>query len=453
MTCPVCKRDLAPTLSICYACGAMVNDSVREELASKIERVSAPRISTPRIENGAIPAAVPAETNRPPLPPEKVAKPERIETTELENKKTSPTLVGFQPRNASVPDWRLQLQNSVRQRKRIAAAEPDREETPNSVSTIGATALKPKPAEKPARSTADPLLEQALRRIEESRKKFLPESAGPKQQQPPARNFPFNVVTRSDGPDAAAPRATVNVPPKPRLVRPAEVQKSGYDTNKLPRIENLQPPAPVAAKPAIDPPPQIITQQPATAVPNPIISGPSIAIQKPAEPRPGERVIEPARLPETSVAESVDRPEDAEQAVEFDDIPPVGTRLLAGMFDILAAAFVSGALLLPAVYFSSGLFSPAGGLAAAAVFGLVYIVYSTFLVWYYGRTLGMQIFGLEVIDAEANEYPTLHQAAVYSAASLFTLIFLGLGFIPVFINEERRAAHDLIAGTVLVREV
>lgn len=65
----------------------------------------------------------------------------------------------------------------------------------------------------------------------------------------------------------------------------------------------------------------------------------------------------------------------------------------------------------------------------------------------------MQIFGLEIIDAEENEYPTLHQSAVYSAASLFTLLFLGLGFIPVFINQERRAAHDLIAGTVLVREL
>ena len=36
MNCPVCKRSLAPTLSICFACGAMVNDSVREELQTKI---------------------------------------------------------------------------------------------------------------------------------------------------------------------------------------------------------------------------------------------------------------------------------------------------------------------------------------------------------------------------------------------------------------------------------
>ena len=38
MMCPVCKRDLAPTLSICMTCGAMINDTVREELETKISR-------------------------------------------------------------------------------------------------------------------------------------------------------------------------------------------------------------------------------------------------------------------------------------------------------------------------------------------------------------------------------------------------------------------------------
>ena len=36
MNCPVCTRDLASTLSICPSCGAMMNDSVREELEAKI---------------------------------------------------------------------------------------------------------------------------------------------------------------------------------------------------------------------------------------------------------------------------------------------------------------------------------------------------------------------------------------------------------------------------------
>ena len=34
-----------------------------------------------------------------------------------------------------------------------------------------------------------------------------------------------------------------------------------------------------------------------------------------------------------------------------------------------------------------------------------------------------------------------------------SLPMLGLGFLPLLFNEERRAAHDLISGTVLVREI
>ena len=41
----------------------------------------------------------------------------RKETSKIMIKATSPTLVGFQNKNTSVPDWRIQLQNSVRKRR------------------------------------------------------------------------------------------------------------------------------------------------------------------------------------------------------------------------------------------------------------------------------------------------------------------------------------------------
>jgi len=31
-------------------------------------------------------------------------------------------------------------------------------------------------------------------------------------------------------------------------------------------------------------------------------------------------------------------------------------------------------------------------------------------------------------------------------------LFGGAGFLTVFFNEEKRAAHDLLSGTILVRE-
>jgi uncharacterized RDD family membrane protein YckC len=64
----------------------------------------------------------------------------------------------------------------------------------------------------------------------------------------------------------------------------------------------------------------------------------------------------------------------------------------------------------------------------------------------------MRLFSLELVDAIENEYPTLRQAAVNSAIFLLSLGVLGAGFLTAFFNEERRALHDLLSGTILVRE-
>src|SRR5688572_6333188 len=100
MMCPVCKRDLAPTLSICLTCGAMINDTVREELETKISRsTEAATGSSGRL------SAKPAGIKEPPkkidvAPPKQAAAPPapkpiaaRFETADLGTKKTSKTLV------------------------------------------------------------------------------------------------------------------------------------------------------------------------------------------------------------------------------------------------------------------------------------------------------------------------------------------------------------------------
>src|SRR5437868_4956139 len=106
MNCPVCDRSLAPTLSICPTCGAMMRDTVREELQPKITPGGAPKT-----EAQARPAATPVMS---PSPAQAVR---RVDTAGLVAPKTSPTLVEFQNKNAPLPDWRIQLQNAVQQRK------------------------------------------------------------------------------------------------------------------------------------------------------------------------------------------------------------------------------------------------------------------------------------------------------------------------------------------------
>ncbi len=64
----------------------------------------------------------------------------------------------------------------------------------------------------------------------------------------------------------------------------------------------------------------------------------------------------------------------------------------------------------------------------------------------------MRLFSLELVDAFENEYPTLQQAAINAAVYLITLPLAGAGFLTMFYNEENRALHDLLSGTIQVRE-
>lgn len=64
----------------------------------------------------------------------------------------------------------------------------------------------------------------------------------------------------------------------------------------------------------------------------------------------------------------------------------------------------------------------------------------------------MRLFSIELIDAEESQLPSLHQAAVSSAVYLLSLLTLGIPFLPAFFNEERRTLHDMLSGTLMIRE-
>ncbi|MDI1242802.1 MAG: RDD family protein [bacterium] len=454
MTCPVCKRELAPTLSICYACGTMVQDSVREELATKIGRASKPlefklveqvekviTTSAPDVVAYAEPELVRAVPNPPIVERPQAAQVERAvrprgDQTERISRHTSPTLVGFQNPKSDVPDWRLQLQNSIRQRK----AEPITEQQPlipglhTHLVTNGATALKaryiPEPEQEPARS-ANPRLENAMKRIEDSRRKF---SNSPKlaETTPAAstKNYPFNVVESSSMQAASAESAkpaTVNAIPRPRLVSKTNVTpRKGLDTNKLPAIAEVSS--------------------------APILSAPPI-VERMDTPAPE---LEPIRIEIVGVEIApveVQAPVLEPEVEEVDDLAPLSTRLTAGLFDVIIAGFGTAILMSPLFVRGGEWLSTSGIIAIAAAFGIMLFTYLTVGIGLRGRTLGMKIFSLEVIDIEANEYPTFHQSAVRSAVFILGLPLLGIGFLPAFFNDERRAAHDLVSGTILVREL
>jgi uncharacterized RDD family membrane protein YckC len=413
----------------------MMNDSVREELQTKVgatltkpEPRPAPNVSSPRaVAAEVVPSPPKAQFPRP-------SPPLRNVTTGISGAKTSPTLVEFQNRNATIPDWRLQLQNSVRQRKDGPATDRADAISQTRLVTDGANALKAEVETENEIATApphvNPKVANALKRINESRKTFLPEEKKkPKNAAKPAstKNYPFNVVTRNAPPKppqraAVEARAIVVEAPKPMLVPTFKIEKK-YDTNKLPRI----------------------AEEPAT-------------VKAPSEPLP------PIEMPETPIAEKAPeisiritktetpRPEVIAENDVIDDLAPVSMRFNAGLFDLIIGGFASFALLSPLVIWGGNWFSWSGVAAFCAVWATVMFLYLTISIGMHGKTLGMRMFGLELIDAEENDYPTFHQAAVHSAVYLLTVPLLGAGLIPMVFNEEQRAAHDLAAGTMIVTE-
>ena len=415
MNCPACNRNWAATLSVCPACGSMTNDTVREELQTKITTMAAPRFeakSTSVLER-------PPEPEHFPMTRPVVAQPvaRRTETAGLAPPKTSPTLVGFQSKNASLPEWRLQLQNAVQQRKggHVSVAESNAH-----CATNGATALKVEvvPRREPATEPkiSDPRVASAMRRIEESRKAFLEPDAPLKKTAQPR---PFGVVSPNGNSSTTGTPTPFTAPPKPRLVMPTPV--ADRDTNKLPPIQAFQP--------------------------LPVIGEVKIANADPSTEFAGIKRIRIRAENAEITSEITDM-----QTDEIEDLAPLSMRFSAGLFDLIIGAFASLLLLSPVVFTGGEWLNTTGMLTLAGTFALFSLVYMTVCLGFFGKTLGMRLFSLELVDAVENEYPTLQQAAISSSIFIISLPLAGAGFLTVFFNEERRAIHDLLSGTIIVRE-
>ena len=159
---------------------------------------------------------------------------------------------------------------------------------------------------------------------------------------------------------------------------------------------------------------------------------------------------------EFAASEMIETPKPAEVLeVEVDEIDDLARYLCdsaAGVFDLIIGGVITAVLMTPFLLSDGAWMTVSGMLAFSAALFIVMFVYLTAGVGFFGRTVGMKLFSLELLDADENAYPTLHQAAVNSSVYLLSLFLFGVGLLPIFFNEEKRAAHDLVAGTILIRD-
>ena len=67
-----------------------------------------------------------------------------------------------------------------------------------------------------------------------------------------------------------------------------------------------------------------------------------------------------------------------------------------------------------------------------------------------GQTIGKMAFGLKVVGDD-DESVTAGTAARRALGAMASALCLGAGLLPALLNEDRRALHDRLAGTHVVR--
>jgi uncharacterized RDD family membrane protein YckC len=89
------------------------------------------------------------------------------------------------------------------------------------------------------------------------------------------------------------------------------------------------------------------------------------------------------------------------------------------------------------------------GLLTTAAFTCWAFVYAAYPQAVSGRTLGMAIVGLAAVQRDGSPIRP-GQAVVRVVTFPLSFLLFGLGFIGILLGRERRALHDVCAGTAVV---
>jgi uncharacterized RDD family membrane protein YckC len=86
---------------------------------------------------------------------------------------------------------------------------------------------------------------------------------------------------------------------------------------------------------------------------------------------------------------------------------------------------------------------------AYVVLGIWWFIYFAYQWAVSGKTLGMAIFGVQVVTTQGGPI-TPRQALLRTVGLGLTLLTLGIGFLGIVFQRERRALDDFVAGTAVV---
>lgn len=88
-------------------------------------------------------------------------------------------------------------------------------------------------------------------------------------------------------------------------------------------------------------------------------------------------------------------------------------------------------------------------IALTIAIGIIYLTVTVTLV---SRTFGMMFVGTHVINNNNGAHPSIFQAALRGVGYMLCIALLGLGFGWIIFDREKRGLHDIVSGTLVVRD-
>lgn len=421
MRCPSCGAISKKRSMKCAECGAFRNrtwvntEPIVSSIASSSEEVSVEPatllITTPTASHS---KKVSVEPGPPPEP-----KPKK------ERAKAKPSLIEFpSPTRQAIPEWRKELGERVREVQERRAREASLEgEAPPQLTNDDVKAQRPlELLSKPSIPPANPLVAAALRRIERA---HTPSQFSGNTAVATAEDYDeqpgFNL-----GLTDASEEAVV-LADEPSTIGENEIITPPEKTHKLS----------VVSAPVI------------TAGED---SVPTLWTLAPHEnPKP---TVKPKRLlrdndPVLNYLDSVPTTLMVETAQVGS--APIFFRMVSAVMDfivvcILAAPVVAMIKLTELQWQNPRVIAFAASTVLVAVF-----LYLTLSIALTGRTLAMRLFSLRVVDARTGLIPTGGQSAGRALFYIMSIAMAGLGLMYMFVDRERRTAHDRFTRTAVVR--
>lgn len=421
MQCSSCRAVYSNGLSLCPRCKTPASKPAAET-ETKIETQATARentLSALEIEEAEVNDSVP----------------------EVVTAQNTSTLIEFPgtARATARPQWRKELSARVREIQERRAREVEDVTAREAEQPVAETTTVPQLGLVPTPDAPEvnPIVLAALKRLERAR-----------QSTPP---MPRPRGAMGSATAAAATARIVEeqyeAESKPVL---AQVPLSDKISQPTAKVETIAPQQTKTPEPAREHQLAIVPDKPAPKI--------SASTHKSESPRMVAKVVDDAVLPASAELKADESKADelkADQipAAEFyDDRAPVLSRIAASLIDLLVVAFATSPFA-AIIELTNG--NWADWRVIASISGIVVIIiflYSTASTALMGRTWGMSLLSLRPVDVETGRPLTTKQAVGRAILYIASLFSCGLGLLYALFDAEGRAVHDLLSGTVVIRD-